>query len=46
VILVVFYEAVALVILTWPRIVGSLGAVDIYPLLRILAWVVAIGSRG
>ncbi len=45
-ILVVFGVVAALVFLAWPKVLGSLGAVGIYPLLGVLAWVIAFDGRG
>lgn len=45
-ILVLFGAAVPLAILAWPKVVASLGAVGVYPLLGVFAWVIAFGGRG
>jgi len=45
-ILVVFGVAVPLALLAWPMVKASLGAIGIYPVLGVMAWVIAFGGRG
>ena len=45
-ILVLFGAAVPLALLAWPKAVASLGSVGVYPVIGVLAWVIAFGGRG
>ncbi|NND04371.1 MAG: hypothetical protein HKN91_16465 [Acidimicrobiia bacterium] len=45
-ILVVFGAVLPLAVLSWPRGFAALGPIGVYPLLGVLAWVIAVGGQG